>query len=91
MQLIWAEDHERSLRAFAFFVITILVAILLFVVPESISDKSALVAAGLASVVALWTWWIANAKQRDFLDIDASTGKKDTSGELPGTLDGFTV
>lgn len=91
MQLIWAEDHERSLRAFAFSIIAILVGAIFLLTPAAVSDASALVGGGAASVVALWSWWIANAKQRDLLDLDASTGRSDTSGELPGSLDGFKV
>lgn len=90
MQLIWAEDG-RSLRAFAIFIMTILVISVFFIAPRSIPDVLALTIGAISSLVALWTWWIANSKQRDLLDPDASTGGKDTSGDLPGSLDGFKV
>lgn len=91
MQLIWAEDHERSLRAFAVAVLTALIVAIFFITPESVSDGAALAGGAVASILALWSWWIANAKQKDLLDPDAATGGKATGGELPGDLDKFKV
>ncbi|WP_152988819.1 hypothetical protein [Burkholderia pseudomallei] len=89
MQLIWAEDHERSLRAFAIVVLTALVVAIFFITPEGVSDRTALVVGVAASLLALWSWWIANAKQQDLLDPDAATGGKAVGGDLPGSLDEF--
>ena len=91
MQLIWAADHERSLRAFAVVVLTALAAAIFFITPHGVSDRAALVGGTAASILALWSWWIANAKQEDLLDPDAPTGGKATDGELPGNLDDFKV
>ena len=93
MQLIWAEDDERSLRAFAVVVLTALILVIFFVAPEAVSDRAALMAGAAASLLALWSWWIANAKQKDLLDTnpDAATGGKATGGDLPGNLDEFKV
>lgn len=91
MQLIWAEDHERSLRAFAVVVLTALIVAIFFITPDGVSDRAAIAGGTAASVLALWSWWIANAKQKDLLDPDAATGGKVTGGDLPGNLDDFKV
>lgn len=94
MQLIWAENKDRSLRAFAFFVVTILGLVIFFTAPASVSDQIAIAAGSAASAVALWTWWIANANQKELLDPinpDAATGPEDLTGDLPGDLEKFTA
>lgn len=91
MQLIWAEDHERSLRAFAAVVLAVLILAIFFITPDGMSDRAALMSGAAASFLALWSWWIANAKQKDLLDPDAATGGKTTGGDLPGNLDEFKV
>lgn len=91
MQLIWAEDHHKSLRAFAITALAALTGTVFAIAPSAVSNSAALWTGVVASVIALWTWWIANAKQRDLLDIDAATGKRDTGGDLPGNLDEFKV
>ncbi|VVO11472.1 hypothetical protein PS708_03460 [Pseudomonas fluorescens] len=47
----------------------------------------------ILSALALWCWWIANAKNPDFLEPDptAASGPADVSTPLSGTLDGFKV
>lgn len=91
MQLIWAENQHKSLRAFAITALALLTGVVIAIAPSVVSNSAALWTGVAASIVALWTWWIANAKQQDLLDIDAATGKKDTGGELPGNLDEFKV
>ena len=91
MQLIWAEDHERSLRAFAVVILTVLLLAIFFLTPEGVSNGLAITGGLVASIIALWSWWIANAKQKDLLDLDAPTGGKAIGGELAGNLDDFTV
>lgn len=93
MQLIWAEDHERSLRAFAAVVLTLLILAIFVITPAGVSDSTALVGGFAASILALWSWWIANAKQKDLLDLDpdAATGGKSTDGPLAGNLDEFNA
>lgn len=94
MQLIWAENKDRSLRAFAFFIVTILGLVIFLTAPASVSDPIAITAGTAASAVALWTWWIANANQKELLDPinpDAATGPEDLTGDLPGDLKDFTA
>jgi len=94
MQLIWAENKDKSLRAFAFFIVTILVLVIFLTAPASVSDPIAITAGTVASAVALWTWWIANANNKELLDQinpDAATGPEDLTGDLPGDLNDFTV
>jgi hypothetical protein len=91
MQLIWAENHHKSLRAFAITALAVMTGIVFAIAPSAVSNSIALWTGLAASAFALWTWWIANAKQRDLLDIDAPTGKRDTGGDLPGNLDEFQV
>ncbi|MEO6563885.1 MAG: hypothetical protein ABIN99_12715 [Nitrosospira sp.] len=93
MQLIWAEDNQKFLRAFA-----ILMLFFFFIVALAISNPmifqqcTALIIGFIASGFALWTWWIANAKQQDYLDnLDAPLGKRDPQAELAGNLDDFKV
>src|SRR5690606_36288224 len=67
MQLIWAEDlkHFRSASALILFLFLV-VALVIF--PARICDCAAISIGVLMSLLALWVWWIANAKQADLLD-----------------------
>lgn len=93
LQLVWAESHQKSLRAFAAFVLFLMVAIAIVIAPNAVTNSSALKWGFASSIIALWTWWIANAYQadlRDDIDPDASLGgNKDA--KLSGNLNGFTV
>ncbi|MDP2450746.1 MAG: hypothetical protein Q8M93_04735 [Polaromonas sp.] len=96
LQLIWAENNQKSLRAFAVLVIFALTIVAVFIAPSvAVHHKTALWVGGFASIVALWTWWIANAHQKDLLDPvldpDVTLGKKNPTAELAGDLDGFTT
>ena len=78
------------MRAVAVCLLTGLSILALVISPATVGDVLALVLAAVGSVVALWTWWIANALQRDLQDgPDAAIGKADASSGLVGTLDGF--
>lgn len=90
MQLIWAENDQKSLRAFAVLLLFVLTATSLAIMPGVVSNEHAIFWGALASIFALWSWWIANAKHRDLLDPDAPIGGEGTTGELPGNLGGFT-
>ena len=92
MQLVWAEDKNKSLRSFAFSALVVMSLLAIGISPSAISSKTVFFVGSLASLLALWTWWIANAKQPDLLDgnLDAPLGK-DPRSELSGDLDGFTV
>jgi hypothetical protein len=90
MQIVLA-DQTKSMRATAVCLLTGLVAVALWVFPANISDGSAVSVGVIGSLLALWTWWIANALQPDFRDndIDAPVGRTDPTTDLPGSLDGF--
>jgi hypothetical protein len=90
MQLIWAEDYLRSLRAFATLVLVVTSILALIVAIPAIHNVTALCIGVASSLVALWIWWVANAKQKDLLDPDAPTGG-DPSAPLAGNLQGFNV
>lgn len=92
MQLIWAEDfkHFRSASALILFLFLV-VALLIF--PARICDCAAISVGALMSLLALWVWWVANAKQADLLDRvdprDAVGGK--TSTPLSGSTSGWNT
>ena len=92
MQLVWAEDKNKSLRSFAVSALVVMSILAIGISPSAIGSKTAFFVGSFASLLALWTWWIANAKQPDLLDgnLDAPLGK-DLRSELSGNLDGFTV
>lgn len=93
LQLVWAENHQKSLRAFGALFLCLMVIIALAISPNAVSNFSALAWGFISSIAALWTWWIANAYQtdlRDDIDPDASLGG-DKDAKLSGDLSGFTV
>lgn len=93
MQLIWENDDFRSLRAFATSALVVLFLAALAIAPATVSNSAALWVGCVASCLAFWTWWIANAEQKGLMDLDpdAPMGKKDPKANLSGNLDGFTV
>ena len=93
LQLIWAENDHKFLRSFGVLFLTLMTTIALLISPHAMGNSSALTVGIIASMGSLWMWWIANAKQNDFLDIDsdAPLGGKATDTELMGNLDGFNV
>jgi len=92
LQLVWAESHQKSLRAFGILFLCLMTVMALAISTNAVGNRSALVVGFVASIAALWTWWIANARQKDLLDIDPDAplgGKQDAS--LSGDLDGFSI
>jgi hypothetical protein len=92
MQIIWAEDKNLPLRAYAMFVLIgmLIIALLIGLLP-TITTGSALFYGAIATLFSLWTWWIANAKQRELLGINPENAVGgDPQAQLAGTLDGFT-
>ena len=93
LQVIWAESSPKFLRAFAALILFILTVVALAIAPtEAVSGEMALSVGGIAAFIALWMWWIVNAKQEDFLDPldpDAPIGNKSPDKKLLGSLDGF--
>ena len=92
MQLVWAEDKNKSLRSFAVTVLVVIAILAIGISPSAIGNKTAFGVGFLASVFALWTWWIANSKQPDLLDgnLDAPLGS-DPRSDPAGSLNGFTA
>lgn len=94
LQLIWAESNLKSLRAFGVFFLAITTVVALLIAStKAVGNTGALAVGCLFTLASFWAWWIANAKQRDLLDInaDAPLGGDTTDGSLPGDLNGFTV
>lgn len=94
LQIIWAEDDHRALRAFATLVLFVLAILALLTgLISVIPIKCALFVGGGASLLSLWIWWIANANQeglRDKVPTDAPTGGS-VGVPLAGDLTGFKV
>jgi hypothetical protein len=92
MQLVWAEGKNKSLRSFAVVALVVMTIVAIGISPSVISSKTVFVVGAIASLLALWIWWIANADQPSLLDtnLEAPLGK-DPQSELSGNLDGFTV
>ncbi len=92
MQLLWAES-TKHFRSVAFAILGIFLLLALIVSPSRITNASALFVGVTASLVSLWVWWIANAKQPDLLDnFNPSTpvgGEPGTA--LPGSVAGYQV
>lgn len=88
LQIILAEDRARPLRAFGFLVIAISFIPVFLISPTTVPDARALFFGIVASIISLWVWWIANAKQADFMDeppnYDAATGNTRTDVPLAG-------
>lgn len=92
MQLIWAENNLRSLRATSILLLVICLLGLIFCKSFPEGSVFAIYAGLFSSVIALWTWWIANAKQADFLDDwspDVTKGPRDVTTKLAGDASKF--
>jgi hypothetical protein len=91
MQLIWAET-SKHFRSAAFFLLVLFFVVALLISPAYITNASAIVVGTLASVLSMWVWWIANAKQADLLDTvnpADSVGGDNPEAKLSGSLDEF--
>jgi hypothetical protein len=91
LQLTWGSD-TKTLRSFAQFM-TFLFTAVFFATPSDKRYEGWVIAVGTVfSLVALWCWWIANARATEFHDVDpdAPTGGN-ISGTLTGSLAGFAV
>lgn len=92
LQLIWAENEKKYLRAVSVFFLIVTIATALIIAPvEKVSSWKALLVGFFASVFSLWLWWITNATQNDILDKinpDDSWGGN-PNGELAGDLSGY--
>jgi hypothetical protein len=90
MQLIWSDESKKYMKSFSTAIMLGAAAIAVMTARPSVSDAAALWIASIASVVALWIWWIANAFQNEFLDPpDAAVGGDAGAGPLPGDLSDY--
>jgi len=92
IQMIFEEDENRRMRAFAvtyLIVFALLATALTFL--ERIPTWVSFVVSGAASLAALWIWWVANAKNPAFRDeVNDETPLGGSVAQTPaGTLDGF--
>ena len=91
MQLIWAES-QRSLRAFSILLLCTCIASLAVCRSLPIGNEWATYAGIFASFIAVWTWWIANVNQVDFLDDwtpEVTKGPRDVNAKLVGDVSSF--
>lgn len=92
MQVILAEEDMKSLRAFSLILLFCVTVVAVVVSQSAVSNEAALILGFVCSLAAFWSWWIANAKQKDLLDSDhdAPVGG-DTQADLAGagSLAGF--
>jgi hypothetical protein len=90
MQLIWSDESKKYMKSFSTAMMMGAATVAVMTARPSVSDTSALWIAGIASIVALWTWWIANAFQNEFLDPpDAAVGGDAGAAQLPGDLSDY--
>lgn len=93
LQLIWVEKWKqmRAVAVLFFVVIAILAACM---TPRQISDCSAILLGAIATLIALWLWWIANANNIDLHgenDLAGPIGGETATRPLNGNLNGFDV
>lgn len=93
MQVILEENDDRALRAVAVCMLIVLSTLALAIAPSTVSASAAILLGILGTLLALWTWWIANAKQPGLQDgrTDAPIGRLDPKSGLSGSLDGFNA
>jgi hypothetical protein len=91
IQLVFAENN-KPMRAFAILCLVIfLVPAIWLTLDRSVGPGPAFLLAGIASVAAVWIWWIAHAFEpvfRDQLNVTAPVGGE-TNVTPPGDLTGF--
>ena len=93
MQMMWAEK-AKHFRSAAFFVLAVFLVPALMISSTRVDNGWAIFFGVVMSVISLWVWWIANAKQIDLLDqvnTSAAIGGDDPGVPLPGTTLGFTT
>lgn len=92
MQLIWAESHQRSLRAMSILLLVTCLVGLSVCRTLPVDNEWAIYAGIFSCVIAVWTWWIANANQADFLDDwnpAFAKGPLDVNATLAGDTSSF--
>lgn len=92
LQLTWSSDTSKMLRSFALFMAFLFTAAFCATPSDKSYNGWAIALGVLLSLVALWSWWIANARSPDFQDIDPDAptgGNLDTP--LNGSLTGYAV
>lgn len=94
MDLLWSDNEKKYMRAFSVIIVAIFVATI-FVERATTSSGIALCISTIASLAALWVWWVANADQPHLRDVnlDAPVGGEASPAKtrLPGDETGFTT
>ncbi|MYM87699.1 hypothetical protein GTP91_10955 [Rugamonas sp. FT82W] len=96
MQLIWAEDQRKSLRAFSILILAVCTVGLLFCNSRDFADGRAIFLGFILVALSMWMWWVANANQKEFMDSNNQfmtnpIGGENVDGPLQGNLDGFNT
>ncbi len=86
-------NYPKMLRAFGVLLCLIFVVACVSIGFLQLYNPWGLFVQVVLSILALWSWWIANAKNPDFLEPEqaAAYGPVDASTPLSGSLDGFEV
>jgi hypothetical protein len=90
MQLVWAEGKE--MRSFAVLILAGVGVATALIYPHRVPDAVALSVGVVLTVLALWFWWVANARNADFLgqlNPADSVGGNILTAPLEGNLKGF--
>jgi len=93
LQLVLA-DQSSQIRAIAMLCFVGILTLAVFMVPNQISDTRAMMVGALATLIAYWLSWIANARNSDLLGkIDPSDpiGGNNATASLKGSLDGYNA
>jgi len=90
MQVVWSDDTAKYLKTFAIVVMVIGIALAIVYARPVVKDATAINVYWWLTGISALMWWIANAYQKDLLDIDtdAPTGG-DPSKPLAGNLSGI--
>lgn len=88
MQIIFSENEKKYLRSVGYAVglLLILCAIGLLAFDKHFSSNVSLLIGGIASLISIVTWWVANGYEGMFYD--NLTGDEPTGGDPAGRLNG---
>lgn len=87
MQIMWS-DAAKYLKTFATAVLIGGIALAIVYARPIVADATAVHAYSWLTAASMLVWWLANAYQKEFHDIDAPTGGN-PDRQLPGDLSGL--